>query len=141
MSIDNHDDDGNAKRDGNRPYDIGYGKPPKQHQFKKGQSGNPRGRKKQDKTIRSILRRISNEPITAKLPDGERRILALEFVLISLRNRAAKGDNRATSQFIDLFLMAFGIGEPDDIKHDLSQEDRELLRAALQASGGQVHDT
>jgi len=23
---------------------IGYGRPPKEHQFKKGQSGNPRGR-------------------------------------------------------------------------------------------------
>lgn len=27
-----------------RPYDVGYGKPPKHSQFKKGKSGNPKGR-------------------------------------------------------------------------------------------------
>ena len=28
-------------------YEVGYGKPPKHTQFKKGQSGNPKGRPKQ----------------------------------------------------------------------------------------------
>jgi hypothetical protein len=30
--------------DGNSNYEIGYGKPPKHTQFKKGRSGNPNGR-------------------------------------------------------------------------------------------------
>ena len=30
---------------------VGYGKPPKDKQFKKGQSGNPSGRKKHDKPV------------------------------------------------------------------------------------------
>ena len=29
-----------------RHYDVGYGKPPKKHRFRKGQSGNARGRPK-----------------------------------------------------------------------------------------------
>lgn len=29
-----------------KPYDVGFGAPPKQHQWKKGQSGNPSGKKK-----------------------------------------------------------------------------------------------
>lgn len=32
------------KRERSGEYEIGYKKPPKKHQFKKGQSGNPRGR-------------------------------------------------------------------------------------------------
>ncbi len=29
---------------GNNDEEVGFGRPPKQHQFKPGQSGNPRGR-------------------------------------------------------------------------------------------------
>ena len=137
MSDDNGNDDGWGKP----AYKVGFGKPPKQHQFKKGQSGNPKGRKKKDTTIRAIMRKIIAETVTAKLPEGEETMSALEFVLRSVRNRAAKGDNRATDKFIDLTLAAFGIGEPDDIKRDLSSEDRELLLVALQSLGGRANGT
>lgn len=133
MSTDSHDNGGWGQ-----PYKVGYGKPPRQHQFKKGVSGNPKGRKKKDTTIRSILKKIIAETVTAKMPEGEQTMTALEFVLRSMRNRAAKGDNRATDKFIDLTLAAFGIGEPDDIKRDLSSEDRELLLTALQSLGGRA---
>jgi hypothetical protein len=129
----NQDDGNNNKKP--PTYKIGYGKPPKHTRFKPGQSGNPKGRKKRDKTIRSILQKISAEMVTAKLPEGERRMTALEFVLLSLRNRAAKGDSRATAKYIDLTLAAFGIGEPDNNKQDISEEDRQLLLAALQSLG------
>lgn len=32
-----------------KEYEIGYGKPPKEYQFKKGQSGNKKGRPKNSK--------------------------------------------------------------------------------------------
>ena len=134
MSPETHDRGGWA----HPAYRVGYGKPPKQHQFQKGVSGNPKGRKKKDTTIRSIMRKIIAETVTAKMPEGETSMTALEFVLRSMRNRAAKGDNRAADKFIDLTLAAFGIGEPDDIKRDLSNEDRELLLTALHSLGGRT---
>ena len=133
----NNDDDANQGW-GKPAYEVGYGKPPKHSQFKRGQSGYPQGRKKQDRTIRAIMQKIIAETVTAKLPGGERKITSLEFVLRSLLNRAAKGDNRATDKFIDLTMAAFGIGEPDDIRRDLSAEDRSLLRDALQSLGGRI---
>ena len=36
-------------------YDVGYKKPPKEHQFKKGKSGNPNGRKPNSKDFREAL--------------------------------------------------------------------------------------
>jgi uncharacterized protein (DUF2267 family) len=133
---DDHDDGW-----GKPSYKVGFGKPPKQYQFKKGESGNPKGRKKKDTTIRAIMKKIIAETITAQMPDGKQSMSALEFVLRTMRNRAAKGDNRATDKFIDLTLAAFGIGEPDDIKRDLSSEDRELLLTALQSLGGRNNGT
>jgi hypothetical protein len=45
---------------------IGYCRPPKQCQFKKGQSGNPDGRRKQtdlDVDLRAIYRKVANETV------------------------------------------------------------------------------
>lgn len=127
-----------ADQQGQTAYHVGYGKPPKTNQFKKGQSGNPRGRKKADTTIRSIMRKISAEKITVQSPDGPKGISATEMVLLNLRNRAAKGDNRATSQFLGLLLSVFGIGEPETTKTDISAEDRALLREALKSMNGET---
>ena len=44
-------------------YEVGYGKPPKHSQFKTGQSGNPKGRKKGVKNINTILDGILNEKV------------------------------------------------------------------------------
>ena len=41
----------------------GYGKPPKKHQFKKGVSGNPRGRPKGKSSLLSDLNKIVNQKI------------------------------------------------------------------------------
>ena len=38
-----------------RDYEIGYGRPPKHTQFKKGQSGNPEGRPKGIKSLSTEL--------------------------------------------------------------------------------------
>ena len=37
------------------PYEVGYGKPPKEHRFKKGVSGNEGGKKKGTKSLKTDL--------------------------------------------------------------------------------------
>ena len=46
-----------------RDYEIGYGKPPKKHQFKPGQSGNRKGRPKGTKNTATLLREILDRKI------------------------------------------------------------------------------
>ena len=49
-----------------KKYDIGYGMPPKSTRFKKGQSGNPAGRKKGSRNLATIVRRELEEEITIR---------------------------------------------------------------------------
>ena len=51
-------------------YDVGYGKPPKTNQFPKGQSGNPEGRPKHTRNLKTDLLEELNEEIPIR--DGTR---------------------------------------------------------------------
>jgi len=73
-------------------YDIGYGKPPKEHQFKSGQSGNPRGRKKGARSRRAIVKAVATELHRVNVEGLPDRISTLELVLLALREMAMKGD-------------------------------------------------
>jgi hypothetical protein len=53
-------------------YSVGYGKPPRQTQFKPGQSGNPKGRPKKATTFRDEIERELRSTIVV-VEDGKRR--------------------------------------------------------------------
>ena len=82
-------------------YEIGYGKPPKKHRFRKGQSGNPKGRTKKqdsgsaiDNSAAAILKRVGERTVDF---NGERHSL-LELEFLSLQSKASKGDVAASRQ-------------------------------------------
>ena len=48
---------------------VGYGRPPKQHQFKPGQSGNPKGRPKGAPTLQEIVAKEATKHVKIKQGD------------------------------------------------------------------------
>src|SRR5215207_10117908 len=71
---------------------VGYCRPPVQSRFRKGQSGNPRGRPAQGRTMpEAIMRELHGKvPVTE---NGERRKVArIEVAARQLANKAAAGD-------------------------------------------------
>lgn len=73
----------------------GYKSPPAEHQFQKGQSGNPRGRPKGAKGKRQIAEKVLLE--MHEVVEGDRRVqrTTLELILLTLRNKSFEGSNRA----------------------------------------------
>jgi Family of unknown function (DUF5681) len=81
------------------PYRVGYRKPPLATRFQKGHKGRPRGKAKVRKSLAADLIEKLNEKTFAKDGKGRRRKLSfMEFMNISVRNRAASGNAKAYDQ-------------------------------------------
>src|SRR5438309_5171205 len=74
---------------------VGYRKPPKHCQFKKGVSGNPQGRPKGSPKLATVLEETLNETVVI-VEDGEQRtVTKMEAAIRTLVNSATSGDMHA----------------------------------------------
>jgi hypothetical protein len=83
-------------------YKVGFGKPPKATQFKKGTSGNPKGRPKQLPGVEHLVMKESRALIPINENGRRRRIPKQEVVIRQLLNRAMAGSDRATRIYLGL---------------------------------------
>ena len=83
---------------------VGYGRPPKATQFKKGQSGNPKGRPKRNGAISGkvgdILRALINLPTSIREGDKVRQIPLLKAVIRAFVATATHGDLSAVKTLL-----------------------------------------
>jgi Family of unknown function (DUF5681) len=92
--------------DAEQEYRVGPGRPPREFQFKPGQSGNPKGAKRKTPSmapdLKALLERALNEEV--KLRSGERdQIMTKAAAGISkLVNQFAEGDRHARRDLIAL---------------------------------------
>ncbi len=77
------------------PYAVGYGRPPKDFQFKKGQSGNDKGRPKGSRNLMSELRKIYTEPVVISVGGKQQHVPAIVAIALVQRQRALNADPRA----------------------------------------------
>ena len=82
-------------------YEIGHGKPPKDTRFKKGQSGNPKGRPKGAKNTATVLAEELAEMIDITEGGVKKRVSKREAIIKSLVAKAAKGDLKAATIIMD----------------------------------------
>ena len=86
-------------------YEVGYGRPPCQRQFKPGHSGNPKGRPRRDTSLPAILGRSLNELVTIRLNGRPKRIPLSEALIRKMLADATHGDHRAQAQILKLELF------------------------------------
>jgi Family of unknown function (DUF5681) len=75
-------------------YSVGYGKPPQQNRFKKGVSGNLRGRPRGAKNSATLLNKVLDEKVIIAENGTRKTITKREAAFKQLANKAAGGDAR-----------------------------------------------
>ena len=87
-----------------RKTEIGFKKPPKAYSWNKGQSGNPKGRKKGSRNKKTIIIRLMEGRLGRKIPDPK-KLTAQEALLWKAIQKGLAGDAKA---------MAFAFKRYDD---------------------------
>jgi hypothetical protein len=84
------------------PYEVGYGRPPKAHQFKPGQSGNPKGKSKGSRNFKTDVKAVLKEPVKITRDGKAKRVSTQLASLMRLREKALSGDARALDRLLAL---------------------------------------
>jgi len=116
MSKQNNDSSANSAANtqgGAEPeYKVGPGRPPKEYQFKPGQSGNPNGAKRKQPSIKLDLKlmldRALKKSVTLKQAEKERTVTMAEAGIEHLVAQYAKGDRHARRDVMEL-AAKFGV--------------------------------
>ena len=126
-------------------YEVGYKKPPKNTQFKKGQSGNPEGRPKGSKNERKpfmnddftqIILNELNDTVEINKGGEAVSLSKLEIMMFQLSKLAASGNLKAINKCMNL---AQSIAERDNkeysmvLRHELELLNKKRENMALSA--------
>ncbi len=106
--------------------DVGYGKPPQNTRFQKGQSGNPKGRPKGTKNLGADLEEELAEQILIREGDVPKRLSKQRAMLKSLMAKAVKGDTRAANMVVKMVFRMLQEGASEE-PEELTRDDRVIL--------------
>lgn len=110
-----------------QPYTVGYRRPPTHSRFKKGQSGNPRGKAKGRKNFKTELLEELSERVTVT-ENGRQRVLPMQTVFLKrLMADAVNGDAKARDQLIKLIGQLASFDTGPDTATPTTAEDLEIM--------------
>jgi hypothetical protein len=109
-------------------YEIGYGKPPKNNQFKKGQSGNPKGRAKGSKNFQTEVEDMLRSKVIVKEAGKPISVSTSKAALMRLKEKGLKGDQRPLER-----LLSYA--QESSIATDSRSRERQLKEFELDILG------
>ena len=110
---------------------AGYKKPPEHSRWKKGQSGNPRGRMKGQRNLKSDLAAEMAETVTITERGEARRISKQRAFLKALTARAIGGDGRAAEVLLKLLMTLLSADEQAPVSDQIGPSDEAIVKAFL----------
>jgi len=112
-------------------HEMGFGKPPKEFRFRKGISGNPKGRPRGSLNKRTLLSRALKEKIVITENGIRKRVTKHEAVYKQLVNKSVAGDLRAMVEIIRLDSQ-FDLETSKPSEEMLQRVDQDILEGVLE---------
>ena len=112
-------------------YVVGYRKPPLHTRFKKGESGNVRGRPKGARNLAGVLERVLNAPVTINENGQRKTITKFEAVIKLLVNQTLKPDLRALQQLLALHRFVYRDEADSQAEPLCSENDEQVISGIL----------
>jgi hypothetical protein len=108
--------------------EVGYGSPPRAHQFKPGNSGNPGGRPRGAKNEETILRELLQHKVGINERGVTRKITLLEAVLRKVAEDCLKGNIKSVAFLLSRYHT---IAQGDPTQLGIGQDDKAVMQAYL----------
>jgi len=112
-----------------KTYGVGYGKPPAHGQFKPGQSGNLKGRRKGSRNLTTDIALELSEKLLVTEGGKQKRITKQRAVIKALVAKSVKGDTRAAAALLRLIPDAEKAQQSTVAAQTLNPVDQEILNA------------
>jgi hypothetical protein len=106
---------------------AGYGKPPKHSRFKPGKSGNPRGRPRRSRNLKTDLAEELRTPVTVREGGREMRVSKQRAMVMGLISKAVQGEAKAIDKLVDLIERLIVEQEEHRPSTPMSPEELEIL--------------
>lgn len=109
-------------------YELGFAKPPKNSQFKKGQSGNPKGRPKGSVNTMKLIETELDEKIYVKEGNKQITLTKQQAIIKQIINKALKGDTKSSLFMVDVMkeLDAYK-EEAAAVVNSIKKDDKSIL--------------
>lgn len=116
-------------------YEVGYGKPPKHSRFPPGVSGNPKGKAKGTRGLKTDLAAELGAKQTIQVNGKSFTGTRQQLTVMTLAARAAAGDLKAAKLLLPLIVQVLGTEDRGGDRKTLSAEDQTILDAMLDDAG------
>ena len=126
---------GMAEDSDEQKYEVGYRRPPKHTQFKRGESGNPAGRPKGTRNLKSDLADELAERIAINEGGRKRAVSKQRAMVKQMMAKALRGEVRAATLIIGLVERLFESSPDADTNAAVTDQDKAIVSDFLRRHG------
>jgi len=109
----------------------GYGKPPRANRFGKGNSGNPSGRPKGSKNLRTLIKQAAAKKVSVYEDGKTMRKTKMDIAVTQMFNKAVKGEPRFTQMAIEHYGNAENAPAADNTVDSFQEADAAVVAESV----------